>query len=655
MELEKAINQEQFNQPDESSTRELNTFWLWLLRVSAIFLVSFHIYTAIKGAIVLQTSYHFLFALCIAFIIYPIKEGKNTGKLGLPFYDILSVLLAIIINIYYILNFERIFYDLGYLSPTTLDIVFGVITLVLVFEAARRAIGIFFPLLGIIALTYAMFGQYFPGIFQHRGFSWQDTVSAMYIGQLGIFQGSLLGISAKVVAVFILFGALLLVTGGGSMFIKLAIAIAGKLTGGPAKVATLASGLFGSISGSTAANTATTGVFTIPLMKRNGYKSHFAGGVEAAASCGGQILPPIMGAAAFVLAEVTQISYTVVALSAIIPALLFYFGIWMSVHFEAKRLNLKPVDSKDMPKLKEVLLSAEAPTLFVPLIVLIIMLILNYTPTYSAFWAIISSLVLFTVQSIIQRKFIEGLFKLVTAAVEGAKTITLIAVILAVAQIIATVIGMTGLGGKLSSVIATVGESSLLLTLVLGMVVTIIMGMGVPTIAAYMLSASVIASAFATLGLPLLATHMFILYYAILSGITPPVALAAYVAGGIANAHWFKTAIAACKIGLSGFLIPFMFIYHPALLGQGGVLEVSIAVFTAILGILALSGSTIGYLLKETGFVLRLGLFVSAITLITAGLISNLIGLCLLAVIFFIQWRQKKKSNVGLLSSEVAS
>lgn len=650
------INPKEFNKGEESG-RPLNSFWKWALGILGGCLSVFHIYTAYKGALVMQTSYHFLFALMIAFIIYPMNKNKKIGKFGLPIIDIVFIVLAIIVNLYYLYHFERIFYDLGYLSPTKVDIVLGTLTLVLVFEAARRAIGLTFPILGAVALIYAIFGPYFPGLFQHSGYSWSEMAVGMYIGQLGIFQGSLLGVSASVVAIFILFGALLLVTGGGSMFIQLSIAIAGRMTGGPAKVATIASGLFGSISGSTAANTATTGVFTIPLMKSNGYRNHFAGGVESAASCGGQILPPVMGAAAFVLAEVSQINYAIVAASAILPAFLFYFGVWTSVHLEAKRLDLKPVEDKDMYRLRNVIVSFDFLTLIVPFIVLIIMLASGYTPVLSAFWAIIASFSLFMVQSLFRGQLWDGMRKLVEAAIEGAKTITMIAVILAVAQIIATVIGRTGLGGKLSGLIATMGESTLLITLILGMVVTIILGMGVPTVAAYMLSASVIASAFAAIGLPVLATHMFILYYAILSGITPPVALAAYVASGIAKAHWFKTALAGCKIGLSGFLIPFMFIYRPALLGQGSVIEVSLAVITAIFGIVALGGATIGYLVVHTTFVWRIILLISALLLMTPRLWGNIIGLCLLIVVILLQLRQRsyRKDNNTLKGSEYAS
>lgn len=648
MELKEIVEDEKFNETDDSSHRNLNTFWVWILRLFAVGLVFFHLYTAYKGSFILQTSYQFIVALSLVFVIYPIKKTQKEYKLGLPIYDILFFILAIIVNLYYVFHFERIFYELGSLNPTNTDIFLGLVLLILIFESSRRLIGIIFPTLGLIALIYAVYGQHFGSVFQHSGYSWDQVISTMYLGQTGIFQGQLLGVSADVIGIFILFGALLLVTGGGQMFIKIAVALAGKMTGGPAKIAVIASSMFGSVSGSTAANTATTGVFTIPLMKKNGYSNHFAGGIEAAASCGGQILPPIMGATAFILAEVTQISYPVVAASAIIPAILFFFGIWVSVHFEAKRLNLKPLENKDMESLKDVLFRFESLTLFVPLILLISLLIYGYTPTLSAFWAVVGSVTLFIGQMIFQKKLLLGIKKLIDGAVEGTKTITLIAVIIGIAQIIATVISMTGIGNKLSSLITSLGQTSLILTLILGMITTIILGMGVPTVAAYMLAASVIASAFVSLGIDLLSAHMFILYFAILSAITPPVALAAFIAGGIAKAHWLKTALAACRIGLAGFIIPFIFIYQPAILGQGTIMEVGISVLSALIAILALGASTIGFFIIRTGWLARGILLGAALSLITPGIISKTIGLILILIIIIFQYLVKIDKLKGL-------
>lgn len=644
------VVKEQEQKMAEENAKKMSSTAFFVFRILAFILVAFHIYTAYQGNLLTQTSIHFLFALSLAYFVYPFRKGgEKLLDRVMNKIDILFAVVAILVNLYFIQHAERIILHLGYLSPTTMDMAVSFVTVVLIFEAARRALGWVFPSLALITILYALFGNFLlniPGLshFAHQGYSFGRFFVEMYMGQQGIFQGTLLSVNAKTIAIFIIFGAMLVLTGGGETFIKLAVAIAGRMTGGPAKVSTLSSALFGSINGSTAANTATTGVFTIPLMKRYGYKANFAGGVEAAASCGGQILPPIMGAAAFVLAEVTGTSYLIVAAAALIPALLYYYGVWISVDLEARRLGLTRVESKDMPKVREILFSPGTPALFIPLFVLVIMLVNGFTPTMSAFSAVVSSIVLFFITAAIQKNLKEAVFKFFDACGDGAKTITLIAVIMAVAQIIATVISITGLGNKISNMVVGIGDGALIMTLILGMIVTIIMGMGVPTVAAYMLSASVIYPAFAALGFPVLASHLFILYYAILSGITPPVALAAIVGASIAKSHWFSTAIVACKIGLAGFLIPYMFLFSPELLGQGEWQDVTVAVITAVLGVTALAGSTIGYLFTTANWVERILLFAIALVLIHPSLVTDVIGLVGFAIIAIYQWRKSKKS-----------
>jgi TRAP transporter 4TM/12TM fusion protein len=642
--------QEQEEKTASDNFKQLSSFASIILKCLAAVFVLFHIYTAFRSAYVVQTSIHFLFALTIVFLIYPFRKKDKLLDKIVNKLDIVFALLAIAVNVYFIYHQERIIIDLGYLMPTQMDKVMAVIIFILVLEGARRALGLVFPILALIGSAYAVFGSYLNGIpflkeIAHQGFTLNEFLLEIYMGQQGIFQGVLLAVGAKTVAIFIIFGSILLFTGGGEMFIRLSTAIAGRLTGGPAKVSTLASGLFGSISGSTAANTATTGVFTIPLMKRYGYKPKFAAAVEAAASCGGQILPPIMGAAAFVLAEVTRTSYLVVAGAALIPALLYYFSVWMAVHFEAKRLGLKPVEQKDMPRLKQVIFSAEAPTLFLPLIILVALLVMGFTPVLCAFFAVMSSVVLFLIDSLRKGKIKDFFVKMVQAFEDGAKTMAMIAVILATAQIIATVIGITGIGNKISNLLVTFGDSALILTLFFGMIVTIIMGMGVPTVAAYMLSASVIYPAFAAMGLPILASHLFILYYAILSGITPPVALAAYIGASISGSKSMETAITACKIGLAGFLIPYMFLFNPALLGQAEPLQVVWAVITAIVGVTALAGASIGYLVAPVYWFNRIILLGAALTLITSGIVTDIIGFGGIALVAVSQWIKLKRNK----------
>ena len=305
-----------------------------------------------------------------------------------------------------------------------------------------------------------------------------------------------------------------------------------------------------------------------------------------------------------------------------------------------------------MPKVKEIFFSSNSPALFIPMIVLIGMLIAGYTPTMAAVWAVVISLVFFFAKAILTKNIIVAAKQFFEACVEGGRTITMIAVILGTAQVIATVISMTGLGTKISNLIVGVGSSAIIVTLILGMIVTIILGMGVPTVAAYMLSASVIYPAFAALGFPVLASHLFILYYAILSGITPPVALAAYVGASISGSHWFKTSIAACKIGLSGFLIPYMFLFNPALLGQGEWHVVTLAVITAVLGIIALAGSTIGYLFTHAGWMERVVFLAVALLLIQPGVMTDTVGLALFILTVGYQYVKMKKNSSVKLDTE---
>ncbi|MCP1319787.1 TRAP transporter fused permease subunit, partial [Halomonas sp. 707B3] len=571
---------------EDAGKRQLSGFWFMVARTAAVAMAIFHLYTAVTGPVNTQNAVHLLFALPLIFLAYHcrVRDAQR-----IPWFDIIPILLSVVISAYYVYHFDRIIYQLGYLMPTTLDLVFGVSAILLLLEACRRAIGLAFPILVLIALAYAAFGQHLPGVWGHGGFRWDDLVATFYLGPTGIF-GSLMRTSSTVIVVFIMFGALLVTTGGGDTFMRLSTAATGGMAGGPAKAATLCSAMFGSISGSTAANVATTGVFTIPLMKKNGYSARFAAATEASASTGGQILPPIMGAAAFVMADVISTSYLDIISAALIPALLFYLAIWMSVHFEAKRLGLNPIPKDQRPTLREGLFNVE--TLLLPLVVLITMLVLRYTPTTAAVAAYFTAMVLYLVSPRSQGTLWERVKSLPAALEAGAMTAAMIAVIIGSVAIIAAVISITGLGLKVSSLILMVSGGDVMVTLLLAMVVAIILGMGLPTVAAYMLAASVVAAAFVEAGLPSLSAHLFILYFAILSGVTPPVALAAYIGGAIAGSHWFRTALTATKISLGGFLIPFMFVYHPPLLGQGTKLEIAMAVASGVLGIIALAAST---------------------------------------------------------------
>jgi TRAP transporter 4TM/12TM fusion protein len=635
-EQQKAVEKE------ETPRRSLAGFWMHSMRAVAVAMALFHIYTAGTGAWVLQNTVHLMFAFLLIFITYPPRKG-GAAKNVVPARDVVLMMLGLGCNVYYMLNLERILYDMGYVSPNTPDIILGAVMVVLVLEAARRTMGWILPIISTVALFYAFFGPYFPGKWAHSGFSAKDLIASLYLGELGVY-GAIMRVSASVIAIFVIFGGLLVQTGGGDVFIRLAYALTGRLTGGPPKVAVISSMLFGMISGSTAANVATTGVFTIPLMKSKGYQPHFAGAAEAAASCGGQIMPPIMGAAAFIMADILGISYFKIAAAALIPAILYYLGCWMGVHFEAKRLGIPADPDAGRMPLREMF--AGSHTLFIPLILLIALLAMLYTPTTCAFWSFSVALVLYLLSQRSRKELWEALRRVVKALEAGAHTAAFVATMAAVVQFVVAVVGMTGLAVKFSSVIIDLSGQSLLIALALGMVVTIILGMGVPTVAAYILGISIVAGAFINVGVNAMPAHLFIFYYGVLAGVTPPVALAAYVGGAIAGAHWFRTALTACRIGFAGFLVPFMFIYNPSLLGQGPMLGVIIGFFSACLGVIALAGSMIGYLIKPANIVERTLLFGAALALIDSRLVTDLIGYSLLAIAFLLQkiwsWRPQE-------------
>ncbi len=627
---------------EETPKRNLLGFWMYAMRAIAVTMALFHIYTAGTGAWVLQNAIHFLFSLTLIFITYPPRK-RSPQRNVVQIWDVVLAILGILGNLYYLLNFQRILYDLGYLAPTPLDIFFGAIMIIIVLEAARRTVGFVLPIIAAVALLYAYFGPYFPGKWAHPGFGVKDIIASLYLGELGIY-GAIMRVSANVIAIFVIFGGLLVQTGGGDVFIRLAYALTGRLTGGPPKVSVISSMLFGMISGSTAANVATTGVFTIPLMKSKGYKPYFAGAVEAAASSGGQIMPPIMGAAAFIMADILGISYFKIAAAALIPAILYYLGCWMAVQFEAKRLGIPADPQAGKMPLREML--AGSHTLFIPLILLIVLLVLMYTPTTCAFWSFTAALILYLLSQKNKKDLGNALQRVMKALEAGAYTAAFVASMAGVVQFIVAVVGMTGLAVKFSSVIIALSGQSLMIALILGMIVTIILGMGVPTVAAYILGVSIVAGAFINVGIELMSAHLFIFYYGVLAGVTPPVALGAYVGAAIAGAHWMKTALTACRIGFAGFLVPFMFVYNPPLLGKGPILWVLVAFFSACIGVVALAGAMIGYLIRPANIVERVLLFATAIALIDSRFTTDLIGYTLFGITFLLQkfwnWRPQE-------------
>ncbi|HSG07938.1 MAG TPA: TRAP transporter fused permease subunit [Longimicrobiales bacterium] len=508
-------------------------------------------------------------------------------------------------------------------SPTALDLAAGALAVALVLELARRTTGWGLVTVCGLALAYAVAGPYLPGVLAHRGYGPARLVEHLYLSTEGIW-GVPLGVSADFVYLFVLFGAVLEVAGGGALLIALADRVAGRTRGGPAKTAAVASAFMGSLSGSAVANVVTTGTFTIPLMKRAGFKPHFAAAIEAAASTGGQLMPPIMGAGAFILATWTNIPYVKVAAAAAIPALLYYVALLAAIHFRAGKMGIEPATARVHEPV------AKRLHLLLPVVFIVVFLAMGRSPMRAAFWGVISSLALAWL-SPATRPDTKKLAAMLDGAGRGAVQV---AAACAAAGIVVGVASLTGIGLRMSELIVTLSQGNLLAALTLTAVGSIVLGMGLPTTAAYVVLAALGAPALVELGVPLLAAHLFIFYFGCISNVTPPVSLAAFAAAGIADAPPVRTAVSAAVLAGAGFLVPFMFIYGPPLLLEGSVLGIAMAVVTAVLGVTALASATMGFGRRDLVLWERLVLGAGALLLVFPGAVTDGAGLVALGIVF---------------------
>lgn len=636
---------------DKEATFRVFRGWLNIfIRILCILFSLFHLYTAAAGQFApqIQRSVHLGFVLVLIYLLYPAKATGDKHKLC--WYDVILACAGAAVCGYIVWNYETIVMDAG--PPTRMDFIFGCAAILLVLEATRRIVGLPITLIAVIFLLYAKFGNFIPGMLGTPGFSLKRIVGHMYLTTEGLF-GMPLGVAASFVFLFILFGAFLHSTGLGKFFIDLALGAAGKYVGGPAKVAVLASGFFGTISGSSVANTVSTGTFTIPLMKSVGYRSSFAGAVEAASSTGGQIMPPIMGAAAFIMAQFLGVGYIDIAKAALIPALLYYLAVGFMVHMEAKRLGLKGIPKERLPKPWIVL--RQGGYLLIPIIVLVYLLLQGYTPLKSAYYCILTTVVLSLVANNWKAwasagpsnmSLTESLWdsnrlsiKSILQAMENGGRLALgVSAACACTGFVIGVVTLTGVGLKLANAILALSAGSFALTLVLTMLSSIILGMGLPTTAKYIVLATIAAPAIQSFGVPMLAAHLFIMYFGILADLTPPVALAAYAAAGIARAEPNATGFMAVKLALAGFIIPYIFCYNPALLMiDASNLQIAFYVGTAIIGIAALSFASVGYWLRNLFIWERLIMVGAAISLITPGISTDAVGLGLMLLVYILQ------------------
>ncbi len=585
-------------------------------------------------------SIHLAFGAILALMLF---KGSRKGTNRVSIIDWALILGIIFITAYIYMNLTTLLFRFG-VMPTAMDSFVALLGLVIVFEITRRTSGWTLPILASVFIAYAFLGPYLPGILNHRGYSWDRFVTYIF-GLDGVF-GVTLDVSSKYILLFIIFGAFLQMSGVGRYFIDFSFSLAGGMRGGPAKVSVLSSGLMGMMNGTSAGNAVATGSLTIPLMRRVGYPGRFAAATEATASAGGQIMVPIMGAGAFIMAEITGIRYHEIIIAATIPALLYFLSVYFMVDFQAIKSGMRGLPRKELPSLKGVFKQAY---LFIPIILLIGSLLSGYSVIRSGTVAILACLVISWVTP--DNKM--GPKKVIEALVLGMKNTIQLLAVCATAGVIVGVIALTGVGQRFSSMLLGIADTNMLLALVFAMCISIILGMGMPTTAAYAVAASVVAPGLVSMGIPLLTAHMFVFYFAVMSAITPPVALAAYAAAGVAGTDPFKTGVTAFKLGIAAFVVPYMFYYSPQLMMEGSSGGIALAVVTAAIGIYFLAAAVQGWFAKkEAGIIVRVLLIAAALCLINANLLFDAIAASIIIVAILYQKMIQKDKDDDITKKE---
>ena len=627
---------EQENQLKEHPSRYVNYKGITSKAVAVLLIIwtVFQVYFTTFGAIsaINLRAFHCLFLLLFTFLLFPVTRKSLKQRRYPSLLNLLLIALSIFCILYLVIYFPRVARSGGRLNTT--DLYVAGIGILLVFEASRRACGNL-GILAAIFLAYNWFGAYIPGALGHNGLTLKRILSTQFWGTQGIF-GIGIGVSATYIFLFVLFGSFLKYSGFSKFINDFSLALVGKTPGGPAKVAVMASAAMGMINGSAIANVATTGTITIPLMKQTGYSKNFAGAVEAVASTGGQFCPPIMGAVGFVMAEFLNISYVSVMIAAVIPAFLYYLGLLFAVHFEAKKRGLSGFSKENIPDAMKVI--REQGHLSLPLFILITLMCCGYTPLYSAVISIVATVL----SSYLRADTRMNIDKIILAVTEGARGAISVGVCCVIIGIIIGTVTLTSLGLNMGYVIlSVVDNSNILLTGFLTMLMSVVLGMGVPGVAAYVIVQAVAVPVLIKVGIVPICAHLFCLVYACLSNITPPVAMSCYVAAGISGGNQLKTGLLAVRLGLVGFLIPFFFLTNPELL-IGVVPDVKIyeylwIAFTASAGTIALAGGLQNYLLTECNLVERILLILVCPMMLYPGITTDIIGMVLLSAVIVLQ------------------
>lgn len=595
----------------------------------SIGLVLFSLYTAAFGVWpdVMQRGVHLSLAIILVYLHAATRAQESGNR-----FSVLALLALAVLGLC-TAGYQVVFYDAvvsRYGAMTNAEIIVAAVAVVVLLDATRRTIGWSMVILALVFLAYAFWGNLLWGDIAHRGYDLKRVLGQVFLGSDGIF-GTPLGVSATFVVLIVILGALLEGTGASGVLMDIAVAMTGRSRGGPAKAAVVGSSLMGMISGTAVANVLTTGTISIPLMRKSGYKAHVAGAIEAVASTGGQLMPPIMGAAAFLMADIIETPYTDIARAAIIPAALFYLAVFAAVHLEAVKSGLKPMDPSEMPDAKKSLIQGGHVLLAIPAFVGFLMV--GYSVMFSSLWAIYVLMVL----SCLRRGTWLTPRRLLAVCKATGDAVLPVALATATAGIIIAVVTLTGIGLKFSSLIVTISGANLFLALVLTMLSSLVLGMGLPTAAAYILVATLAAPALVNLGVDLLAAHMFVFYSAMLSAITPPVALAAFAAAAISGENPMRIAVVSVKFGIVAFVIPYFFVLDIRLLGVGDFSTLIVPVGSAALGTVALAGGAQAWMVRPLGPVLRVILFAGAMMLIFPGTATDIAGLAALAGVYAIQ------------------
>ena len=628
----------------ESQYREKIGRWSWVVAFLGIALTVFHLYAGYFGTLPSQQqgAVHLGTALGLIFLLYPLKSGWQKRQKTVPWYDVILAFTAMYVTYHKIIFFDSIIESriFGY---STVDVIISVVAILLLLEATRRTVGMPIVIVASVMIAYALLGNHIPTqILSHPGFSYDKVATNLWFQESGVF-GTPIQISAKFIYLFLFFGVILVHTGIGRFLNDLAFALTGRFTGGTAKAAVVASAFQGTISGSSVGNTVASGSFTIPMMRKAGFSPEFAAGTEASASTGGQIMPPVMGAAAFIMMEYLGVDYSTIMLAAVIPALLYFTGIFIGTHFEAKKLGIFGLPKAQLPDLKEQMIRYGY--MLLPVFIIVGTIMIGFTPQRAAILGILSAYLV----SFIRKESRLSIKKTFMVLEQGARVALPVIAAVATAGIIAGVVSITGLGGKFATGIIALSNGHLFLALFFTMIACLILGMGLPTTANYVVTATIAAPALINgFDIAPIAVHMFVFYFGIVADITPPVCLAAYAGAGIARANPFKSGVTAVKLSIAAFIIPYIFIYNPIIvLVDVTTVSLIIAIITSVIGMVAVSSSVIGFFVAHSKAFERLILFAGGLALILPGIATDVVGIVAIGFVWFLQ-QSRKDDDSGM-------